>query len=362
MRCLPLGAIFLLFFMLVISVPCGTANTGGRQINGGPYSLTLRGGAQGDSGGVGMDLRTDYLNPVLNLHLFGTYDLLDSSSSIGYMNNQKYGAGLAFSHTYLRSANMFVGASFTNELDEYTGHVYAGGKVKVSDWALITGAYGIGVGNEKTITKAASRFATVESVNWGKLGGTVVAASGLKTNLSYYLTDPGGLNISGVEGEISYPVTDAVSLGVNGGVDLTTKTGVDKNWRSYLLLAYSFGGQKGSPIDMALDKNSPVIYPVVIRKVAAGATVAEVAASTLSISPTAAINGGCSAGPSTFTASGGTAPYTWATDEANGMMVINATQAEWDDLNDDFCAGGATVTVTVTDSVGATAIAIITIP
>ena len=50
---------------------------------------------------------------------------------------------------YLRSANIFVGASFINELDEYMGHAYLGGKVKVSDWALITGAYGIGVGNEK---------------------------------------------------------------------------------------------------------------------------------------------------------------------------------------------------------------------
>ncbi len=359
---LPLGAIFLLFFMLVILVPCGTANTGGRQINGGPYSLTLRGGAQGDSGGIGMDLRTDYLNPVLNLHLFGTYDLLDASSPIGNVNSQKYGAGLALSHTYLRSANIFVGASFINELDEYMGHAYLGGKVKVSDWALITGAYGIGVGNEKTITKAASRFAAVESANWGKLGGTVVAPNGLKTNLSYYLTDPGGLNISGIEGEVSYPVTDAVSLGVNGGVDLTTKTGVDKNWRSYILLAYSFGGQKGSPMDMALDKNSPVIYPVVIRKAAAGATVAAAAVGALSISPTAAINGGCSSGASIFTASGGTAPYAWTTDEANGMTVINATQAEWDDLNDDFCSGGATVIVTVTDFVGATAVAIITIP
>ena len=89
----------------------------------------------------------------------------------------------------------------------------------------------------------------------------MVAPNGLKTNLSYYLTDLGGLNISGIEGEVSYPVTDAVSLGVNGGADLTTKTGVDKNWRSYILLAYSFGGQKGAPMDMALDKNSPVIYP-----------------------------------------------------------------------------------------------------
>ena len=44
------------------------------------------------------------------------------------------------------------------------------------------------------------------------------------------------------------------------------------------------------------------------------------------------------------------------------MTVINATQAEWDDLNDDFCSGGATVIVTVTDFVGATAVAIITIP
>lgn len=345
--------LFVLFLVFTLFSTTGNAYSQERQINGGPYSLTMRGGAQGDSGGIGLDLRADYLNPVMNVHLFGTYDLLDASSPLGQVNSQRYGAGFALSHTYPRKANVFVGTSFINELDEYFGHAYVGGKVMVSDSAFITGSYGVGISKENKITKPLSKFTTAEAANWGKLGVTMVASSGLKTNLSYYLTDPGpdGLNISGVEGEVSYPMTDALSLGVNGGADLTTKDNVDRNWRSFLLLTYSFGGHMGSPIDVALDKNSPAIYPVIIRRTAPAA------ASALAISPAATINSGCSAPASVFTASGGTAPYTWSSNAPLALTVLNATQARWWDTSDSYCGGAHTVTVT--DSLGATATATI---
>lgn len=330
-----------------------------RQINGGPYSLTLHGGALNDSGGVGMDLRADFLNPVLNVHIFGTYDLLDASSPIGEVDTQRYGAGVALSHTYQRKANIFAGTSFINELGEYFGHAYLGGKLKVSDTALITGSYGFSLGNEKTISKAGSEFTSAESVNWGKVGVTLVKPTGLKANLNYYLTDPGGQNISGIGGALSYPATENVTVGVRGGADLTSKGHIDKNWNGNVFLTYSFGGVSGSPIEVALNTNSPVEYPVVLRTQAVS-----VAASSLSLDQSSASAFGCSypfsGGTVTFTASGGVQPYSWSS-TVPGLVQINATQAEWSDSSDNFCSSSGTVTVTVTDADGYSASGIINV-
>ncbi|MBI5344628.1 MAG: hypothetical protein HZB83_04725, partial [Deltaproteobacteria bacterium] len=294
-----ISLLFLLFAAITLPRP---AFSGGGQIASGPYSLTIRGGAQSDSGSLGFDGRADYLNPVLNVHLFGTYDLLDDSGGIGEIMKQRYGAGLALSHTHPGKANVFLGAAFINELGENFSHVYAGGKLKVADNALITGSYGIGLGDMKDIKQIQGALAA-KSTSWGKLGVVLIAQTGLKANINYYLTDPGDLNISGVEGELSYPVTESTTIGINGSSDLTTKTDVDKNWKSNLFVTYAFGGQKGSPIDVALDKNSPVVWPAILRT-----SKATTAASTLAISPTATTNAGCSAPASTFTASGGTGP------------------------------------------------------
>lgn len=93
----------------------------------------------------------------------------------------------------------------------------------------------------------------------------------------------------------------------------------------------------------------------------------------VAISPTNPTAIGCSyigtEGTVTFTASGGTAPYTWSTSEGvNGLEPVNlivtsATQAQWYDTSDNFCSvgGGGIVTITVTDSIGDTASATMTV-
>jgi hypothetical protein len=87
------------------------------------------------------------------------------------------------------------------------------------------------------------------------------------------------------------------------------------------------------------------------------------AANPLTISPTAPTAKGCSTDIVTFTASGGTPPYTWTTSDtaSNDLVVTSATQATWEDNADNFCGVGGTITVTVKDSTGATATATITV-
>ncbi len=363
--------ITLLFFCLTIAhfAMAAPAFSEGREraLVSGPLSFTIRGGGQGDSATVGLDARMDYLNSILNIHIFGTYDLLDAGKGIGEIDNQRYGAGLALSHTFPGMANIFAGTAFINEMSEYFGHAYLGGKIKVTDFALISGSYGFGFGHEKEIViNGTSRYLLAESADWAKLGVVLAAQNGLKANLYYYLTDPGDKNISGIEGEVSYAVTDSVTIGINGSSDLTTKTDMEKNWKSYLFLTYAFGQQKGSPIDVALDKNNPTVYPMVIRTNKTKTTTT--AASTLTISPasasaTSTLCFGGSNSTVTFTASGGTQPYSWSTSSggSTNLTVINATQAQWQDNANNFCDSSGTVTVTVTDSTVASATAVITV-
>lgn len=325
----------------------------GRQVISGPLSFTLRGGGENDSATVGLDARMDYLNPILNAHIFGTYDLRESGNGIGEIDNQRYGAGLALSHTFPGRVNIFAGTAFINEMSEYFGHAYLGGKIKVTDFALISGSYGFGFKDEKEIViRDTSHYLLAESADWAKLGVVLVAQNGLKTNLYYYLASPGDLNISGVEGEVSYPVTNSITVGINGSSDLTTNTNLENNWKTYLFLTYSFGQQKGSPIDVALDKNNPIAYPKIVRMnmIRKGEVVeSKKPKSKLTISPTNASAEGCYTNSVIFTANGGTQPYSWSASE--GSLSVNGTQATWTGGDDtEGCYMSRTVTVTVIDS------------
>lgn len=344
-----LQTVFLsILFTVLLLLQTNPACSQERQITSGPYSLSVHGGSLDDSAAIGVDGRVDFLNPVLNLHLFGSYDLMDASSGLGAVDSQRYGAGFALSHTYPGKANVFVGTAFINELSEYFGHLYLGGKAKVSETTLLSASYGFGLGPDRNIGEL-SRYLTAQSVDWGKLGAIYVAPTGFKTNLYYYLTDPGGENISGLEGEVSYPITDSVTVGVTGSADLTEKDSIDRDWKGYAFVTYAFGTQKGAPIDVALDKNSPIAYPRVLRTVG---TRALSSGSTLSVSPTATSAYGCSTDTVTFTASGGTGPYTWSTSEGGttNLSGPTGTTVDWQDTSDNFCSTGGTVTVTVTDS------------
>lgn len=344
---------------LFFSYP-GIAAPGDRQITSGPYSLTIRPGAENNSEALGFDGRIDYLNPLVNVHLFGTYDWLNAGRGEGEIDNKRYGAGAAVSHTYARKANAFLGTAFIRELGDTFGHAYVGGKLKVADYALLSASYGFGFGHAKEISKITSRLLAAESVDWLKAGVVLVNRNGWKANAYYTLTDPGDLRLSGVEGEVSYPVLDSVFAGVNGSCDLTRKTDLERNWRAFAFLTYAFGEQKGSPIDVALDKNNPAEYPRIVKKLV---KTAAASTSTLSISPSpASISAATACNPGntvTFTASGGTPPYTFsiAPPTLGGLTPNPPSQTVWNACDTGLGNG----TVTVTDSLGQTATANVSI-
>jgi hypothetical protein len=336
------------------------ADGGAGEVIRGPYTLSAHGGGQDDSSSAGVDGRADFLNPLLSFHLFGMYSRLDDARSIGQVDNKTFGGGVALSHTFAHVANVFAGYAFLNEVGESFAHAYLGGKFKLGARTLVSAAYGFGLGDAKQVASNPAAIAGAESVDWAKAGVEYVGGNGWKADLKYRISDPGGHSVSGAEGGFSYPLTAAMSVGVNGDYDITTRDGIGRNWRGLLFFAYSFGREKAASVDVALDKSDVIIYPVVLR------TVGSSAAGALSISPTSPTVLGCSQGSQIFTASGGAPPYTWSSNPALGNFVPNFggdnTKSFWDDSSDDFCSMGGTVQITVQDSKGATAVATITIP
>jgi len=246
-----------LFLACLLLLPLAAA-AADRQIVSGPYSLNFRAGSENNSEALGVDARLDYLTKMINLHLQGTYDWLNDDRGVGQIDDQKYGAALALSHTFPGKANAYVGTAFMRQMGENFGHAYVGGKVKVADYALLSAAYGFGFGNVKEIRKVTSRFVGAEAVDWLKAGVILANSQGWKANAYYTLTDPGDMAISGVEGEISYPVLDFLTAGVRGNADLTTKTDVWRNWSGFAFLTYAFGDQKGNPIALVVGADRKV--------------------------------------------------------------------------------------------------------
>jgi hypothetical protein len=342
-----------LFLVLatLLALPISGWGADDRQLTSGPFSVSMRGGMVNNSAALGVDGRVDYLTRNINLHLFGTFDWLDAGNGEGEISNTRYGGGFALSHTYGRLANVFAGMSMLREMDENLGHAYFGGKLKLTDYALLSAAYGFGFGAAKETQKYASTFVSVEAVDWLKVGGVLVSGQGMKANVYYHLTDPANERISGVDGELSYALLNNLTVGANGSYDITNHTNQERNWRTSLFVTYAFGSQKGSPIDIALDKNNPTEYPQVIRKVVLKPVVSsptQTPASPLTLS--SAYLDFCALQQQqrypyfvSVTASGGTMPYRWEVTEGSLTQDGPATVV-WTTVNT-FSGPGPIITV-----------------
>jgi len=337
---------------LLLAFPLSGWGGDDRELASGPFSLTVRGGAVNDSAALGFDGRMDYLNRLLNLHLFGTVDILDGGHGEGKIDTARYGGGIAFSHTYAKTANIYVGTSIIREMEKNFGHIYLGGKIKLTDFALLSASYGFGFDKVKRVKSFTSSYLSGEAVDWFKLGGVLVSGQGLKANAYYHMADPANQRISGVDGEISYAVLDNLSIGVNGSYDITERANQSQNWRSALFVTYAFGGQSGSPINIALDKNNPVEYPQVIRKMVAVQTQPSGPPLSIFQSDTSVGIGGCGTTYNVnLKVNGGVGPFVWTTNF--GPAPLSPTTGVFTTLNINsipgFCGLPLTITVTVTD-------------
>lgn len=250
----------LVFLAIFLSVVIPVQGYAADNVVSGPFSLTVLGGGQNDTLFTGIEGRLDFLNPALNVHIFGLYDALDAGRGRGKLDNQRYGAGIAVSHTYPGKANAFAGVSFINEIGKNFAHAYIGGKYKLSDKALLTASYGHGFGPEREFIRN-GKLIQYEADDWVKGGAVIVPNDKVKANIYAYLESPAEKNIFGLEGEVSYYLQESIAVGVRGMADLTRKGDLDRNWKAALFVTYSFGGKKGKLIDVALDKNQPTLFP-----------------------------------------------------------------------------------------------------
>jgi len=192
----------------------GPASCESLRVAGDPHAIFQHNNATG-----GWSSRTDTNNPVLNVRIFDTYNIIDASHGVALADNPSYRVALALTQTTPQKANTFFETDFLNELGESVANIYANRKVKVSQTMLI-------------------------SVDWDRLGAVYMAPTGFKTTLFYYLSDLGGDNISGFEGELSYPVSDSVRIGVKGKADISKRSALDRDWKSFAFVTYAFGSEK----------------------------------------------------------------------------------------------------------------------
>ena len=330
-----------------------------RQLDSGPFSISVRGGAVNDSAALGFDGRVDYLSQLLNVHLFGTFDWLDDGQGQGEISNTRYGGGVALSKTFGRQVNVFAGTSLIREMDENFAHAYLGGKLKLTDYAILSASYGFGFDSANKINKSLSSYISAEAVDWLKVGAALVDGQGLKANLYYHLTDPGDQRISGIDGELSYAVLNNLTVGANGSCDLTEKGTLERNWRTSLFVTYAFGSQKGSPINIALDKNNPIEYPQILRKVVQVMPLTQPATPPPVGPPLSIFQSANSVGIGACTtlytvqlkAIGGVGPFVWTSNY--GPAPLSPTTGVFTTLTINsvpgYCDGPLTITVTVTD-------------
>lgn len=348
-----------LMFVTLLAFPLSVFAAEDRQLDSGPFSVSVRGGAVNDSAALGVDGRVDYLNQLLNVHLFGTFDWLDGGQGQGEISSTRYGGGFALSKTFDRKVNVFAGTSLIREMDENFAHAYLGGKLKLTDYAILSASYGFGFDSANKINKSLSTYISAEAMDWLKVGAALVDGQGLKANLYYHLTDPGDQRISGIDGELSYAVLNNLTVGANGSCDLTDKGNLERNWRTSLFVTYAFGSQNGSPINIALDKNNPIEYPQVLRKVVQikpltqPATPPPVGPPLSIFQSTNSVGiGGCT---TLYTVqlkvNGGIGPFVWTSNY--GSAPLSPTTGVFTTLTINnvpgYCDGPLTITVTVTD-------------
>ncbi|GEM_PF-3397853 len=343
---------------LALAVLISPAVAENGDISDSPWNFSLKAGGQDGSSSLGFEFRYDTIHPGMNFHIFGRYDALEDNRGLGAIDDRKYGGGLAFSKTLPDKANYFLGGSFLGEGDESFSQVYLGGKWKLSDSALLAGSYGFGLGDEKELLRTSTLSYTGEAVDWLRVGGEWFLRGGEEIDFHYRLTDPGGENIHGIDGQLTQVVRGTILLGLRGDVDLTEKDGVGRNWSGFFFVAFQPGSGRTGRVRLGINRNDVVSYPRILRRVRATAP----SAPPLVLTPPSATVVGYTGDTVLFTVSGGVPPYTWSNGGDGGALtVLNATQAVWDE-DYDFCDITGTATVTVTDSEGNSVTVIIDIP
>lgn len=190
----------------------GAAAAGSGKLANSPYPLT-----PGATKSPNTSSAASFLSPVLDVQFFVTGNTPDASGALS--DNPRFGAGLDLPHGYPGKADIFGGTDFLNELSESLAIIYNSRNIRVTKTMLV-------------------------SVDWGKLGMVYATPERFKAALYYYVSDPGSDNISGFEGEVSYPVGNSLRVGLTGRGDLSKRSDFDRDWKGFAFMTYAFDSQK----------------------------------------------------------------------------------------------------------------------